>query len=84
MTDAARLAAVLIRLVACGLVARVMIGIVIQAGMLVASPGPASDPPVSPGFALLATLGYALYLLPGIPLFRHARRIGTWVARGLD
>ena len=84
MTDAARLAAVLIRLLASGVVAWVVIGFVVQVGVLVANPVLRPAGAFGTPFGLMAAFGAALYLLPALLLFHFARPIGTWIARGLD
>ena len=86
MTDAARLAAVLIRLIGCALIAGMVVALIAQVGLVIANPSPGSSttPALGLQFWAIAALGYLLYMLPGLLLFRYARPLGIWLARGLD
>lgn len=77
MSDAARLATVIIRLAALCMMAVGPISLVTQI-MLV--------PAVLASFGMIMTMlgGAALYMVPGFILYRLAPRVGQFVARGLQ
>ena len=80
MSDAARLAAVLLRVVAVGLILQGVLGLAAQLFMVLRAPGDMWQL----GQFWFVLLGPVLYLVPGFLLYGFSRPVGIRLGRGLD
>ncbi len=80
MTESARLAAVIIRIISCAMIAVAALSVIMQLILFARSPG------TMPEFARggVMAVGLLVYLLPGIALYRYSRVVGAFLARGLE
>lgn len=79
MTESARLAAVIIRIIAASMIAVAALSVIMQ---LILSVRTETMPLVTTSGWMM--LGFLLYLLPGIALYRYSRAVGTFLVRGLE
>jgi hypothetical protein len=82
MNESARLAAVILRLVAAGMIVTGGIAIVLQVGMVLVNANLQQEHAIAMLVQLL--LGGLLVLVPGIWLYRNSRALGERLTRGLE
>lgn len=80
MSDAARLAAVLLRVVAVGLILQGVLALAGQLFVVLRAPGEMWQF----GQLWFVLLGPVVYLVPGFLLYRFSRPVGIRLGRGLE